>query len=113
MTIIDASVPGYYKGHRPGTGRDGSAPADVRALILTNGHSDHIGFAERLRRERRVPMSVHEADAALGRGRCRTGEGLRPGQAVELDSRPAAGALGTAVASVLSIWARIRSASRC
>ena len=46
----------------------GRTPADVRALILTHGHSDHIGFAERLRRERRIPVSVHEADAALARG---------------------------------------------
>src|ERR687890_739214 len=42
--------------------------ADVRALVLTHGHTDHIGFAERLRRERSVPVSVHEADAALARG---------------------------------------------
>jgi hypothetical protein len=42
--------------------------ADVRALVLTHGHTDHIGFAERLRREDHVPVSVHEADAALARG---------------------------------------------
>ena len=40
----------------------------MRALVLTHGHSDHIGFAERLRRERNVPVSVHETDAALARG---------------------------------------------
>ena len=41
---------------------------DVRSLVLTHGHSDHIGFAERLRSERGVPVRVHEADAALARG---------------------------------------------
>jgi glyoxylase-like metal-dependent hydrolase (beta-lactamase superfamily II) len=34
----------------------------------SHGHSNHIGFAERLRRERAVPVSLHEADAALARG---------------------------------------------
>ena len=41
---------------------------DVRALVLTHGHSDHIGFAERVRDEHGVPVSVHELDAALARG---------------------------------------------
>jgi glyoxylase-like metal-dependent hydrolase (beta-lactamase superfamily II) len=36
--------------------------------VLTHGHSDHIGFAERARRERGLPVSVHELDAALARG---------------------------------------------
>jgi hypothetical protein len=38
------------------------------ALVLPHGHSDHIGFAERLRNDRQVPVSIHEADAALARG---------------------------------------------
>jgi glyoxylase-like metal-dependent hydrolase (beta-lactamase superfamily II) len=68
VTIIDAGVPGYYR-HIPGElAAMGRTVADVRALVLTHGHTDHIGFAERLRRERSVPVSVHEADAALARG---------------------------------------------
>ena len=68
VTIIDAGVSGFYKDIDRELAAMGRTPADVRALVLTHGHTDHIGFAERLRRERGVPVSVHEADAALARG---------------------------------------------
>jgi glyoxylase-like metal-dependent hydrolase (beta-lactamase superfamily II) len=68
VTIIDAGVPGHYKEITRGLAAMGRTIADVHALVLTHGHTDHIGFAERLRRERRVPVSVHEADATLARG---------------------------------------------
>jgi glyoxylase-like metal-dependent hydrolase (beta-lactamase superfamily II) len=68
VTIIDAGVPGLYRGIPRELAAIGRTVADVRALLLTHGHTDHIGFAERLRRERRIPVSVHDADAALARG---------------------------------------------
>jgi glyoxylase-like metal-dependent hydrolase (beta-lactamase superfamily II) len=68
VTIIDAGVPGYYADLSRELALMGRSVTDVRALVLTHGHSDHIGFAERLRRERGIPVSVHEIDAALARG---------------------------------------------
>jgi len=67
VTIIDAGLSGYFKDIDRELAAMGRTAADVRALVLTHGHSDHMGFAERLRRERGVPVSVHEADAALAR----------------------------------------------
>ena len=68
VTIIDAGLSGYYRDLPRELARMGRTVDDVRALLLTHGHSDHIGFAERLRSQRQVPVSVHEADAALARG---------------------------------------------
>jgi glyoxylase-like metal-dependent hydrolase (beta-lactamase superfamily II) len=68
VTIIDAGVPGYWKLIPGALEKMGKSLDDVRAILLTHGHSDHIGFAERARRERGWPVSVHELDAALARG---------------------------------------------
>ena len=37
-------------------------------MILTHGDTDHVGFAERLRRDHGVPVFAHEADAPRARG---------------------------------------------
>jgi glyoxylase-like metal-dependent hydrolase (beta-lactamase superfamily II) len=68
VTIIDAAMPGFYSDIPDELAAMGRSIADVKALLLTHGHSDHIGYAERLRREHEVPVLVHEADAALARG---------------------------------------------
>ncbi len=68
VTIVDAGVPAYYGDLTAELAAMGRTIEDVRALVLTHGHDDHIGFAERLRAERGVPVSIHELDRALARG---------------------------------------------
>ncbi|HYV22391.1 MAG TPA: MBL fold metallo-hydrolase [Candidatus Bathyarchaeia archaeon] len=68
VTIIDAGAPGYWNDLPAELGAMGRSMADIRALVLTHAHIDHVGFAERLRSERRVPVSVHELDAKMARG---------------------------------------------
>jgi glyoxylase-like metal-dependent hydrolase (beta-lactamase superfamily II) len=68
VTIIDAGAPSYWGELPAELGAMGRSLDDVRAVVLTHGHSDHIGFAERIRRERGTPILVHELDAALARG---------------------------------------------
>jgi glyoxylase-like metal-dependent hydrolase (beta-lactamase superfamily II) len=68
VTVIDAGVSGYYGDLIRELAAMGRSIEDVRALVLTHGHPDHVGFAERVRAEHGVPVSVHELDAALTRG---------------------------------------------
>ncbi|HLX35678.1 MAG TPA: MBL fold metallo-hydrolase [Candidatus Limnocylindrales bacterium] len=66
ITVVDAGVPAYWGDLPAALTRIGRSLADVKAVLLTHGHSDHIGFAE-LARRAGVPVWVHELDAALAR----------------------------------------------
>jgi glyoxylase-like metal-dependent hydrolase (beta-lactamase superfamily II) len=68
VTIIDAGAPAYWGALPAELAAMGRSLDDVRAVVLTHAHTDHLGFAERIRRERQVPVRVHEADAAMARG---------------------------------------------
>ena len=67
VTIIDAGLPRYWRLLDSELARLGLTLDDVRALILTHGDTDHIGFAARLHRERGIPAYLHSADHARAR----------------------------------------------
>jgi glyoxylase-like metal-dependent hydrolase (beta-lactamase superfamily II) len=67
VTIIDAGLPRYWRLLNQELTRLGLTLDDVRALILTHGDSDHIGFAAQLYREKGIPAYLHPADADRGR----------------------------------------------
>lgn len=70
ITLIDAGLPGHWSDLRRELDALGRRLSDIRGVVLTHGDSDHIGFAERLRRDAGVPVFIHSADAH----RVRTGE---------------------------------------
>ena len=68
LTVIDAGLQGHWKDLLAELESMGRAPTDIRAVLLTHGDVDHVGFAERLRQEHGVPVYVGAADAAEARG---------------------------------------------
>jgi glyoxylase-like metal-dependent hydrolase (beta-lactamase superfamily II) len=79
VAIVDAGAPAYWGDLPAELSAMGRTLDDVRSVVLTHGHSDHIGFAERIRRERHTPILVHELDAALARGEVKNpARGLGP-----------------------------------
>ena len=68
VTVIDAGLPGHWRELLAELSSLGRSIDDVKGVILTHGDSDHIGFAERLRRDHGVPVFVHAADAERAKG---------------------------------------------
>lgn len=68
ITVVDSGLAGQWKDLLAELDALGRSLSDIRGLIITHGDSDHVGFAERLRREAGVPVYVHEADAERARG---------------------------------------------
>jgi glyoxylase-like metal-dependent hydrolase (beta-lactamase superfamily II) len=68
ITVIDAGLPGHWKDLTDELAAMERSVDDVRGVVLTHGDSDHVGFAERLRRDHGVPVHVHAADADRAKG---------------------------------------------
>lgn len=67
VTVIDAGLPGYWKLLNAELASIGKSLNNVRALVLTHGDTDHIGFAARLYHEKGIAAYVHTADVDRAR----------------------------------------------
>src|ERR1051326_6313154 len=54
LTLIDAGLPGQWPELQQELRRMGRSLENIRAVLLTHGDTDHIGFAARLHREKRT-----------------------------------------------------------
>ena len=66
VTVVDAGVPAYWHDLPDALASMGRTLADVRAIVMTHGHDDHRGFAERARQSG-IGSRVHHLDADLAR----------------------------------------------
>jgi glyoxylase-like metal-dependent hydrolase (beta-lactamase superfamily II) len=59
VTIVDAAFPRTWPLVGKALAAIGRTPADVRALVLTHAHFDHLGFATRAQQEWAIPVWAH------------------------------------------------------
>jgi glyoxylase-like metal-dependent hydrolase (beta-lactamase superfamily II) len=65
VTLVDAGLPTMWGMLLQLLEERARRPADVKAVVLTHGHFDHVGFALRAQKEWGVPVLVHNRDAYL------------------------------------------------
>jgi glyoxylase-like metal-dependent hydrolase (beta-lactamase superfamily II) len=67
LTVVDTGTPRSWRSLQGAVRQIGRSLKDIEAIVLTHAHFDHVGFAERARKELGVPVWVHEHDAELAR----------------------------------------------
>jgi glyoxylase-like metal-dependent hydrolase (beta-lactamase superfamily II) len=67
LAIVDTGHPRSWQSLQELLRRLGTSAASIEAVVLTHGHFDHMGFAERARTELRVPVYVHERELPVTR----------------------------------------------
>ena len=65
LTLVDAGVPTAWEPLHAALRSIGRALDHIEAVVLTHGHFDHVGIAERLRSQLDIPVYVHENDVPL------------------------------------------------
>jgi glyoxylase-like metal-dependent hydrolase (beta-lactamase superfamily II) len=67
VTVVDAALPRCWDTLLTSLDTLGRSRDDVRAVVLTHAHFDHVGFAERARTELGVPVYCHAEEVWLTR----------------------------------------------
>jgi glyoxylase-like metal-dependent hydrolase (beta-lactamase superfamily II) len=67
LVVVDAGFPGDYGQFKRELSQLGHQVSDVRAVLITHAHIDHLGFADLLRREGGATVHVPAGDSELAR----------------------------------------------
>jgi glyoxylase-like metal-dependent hydrolase (beta-lactamase superfamily II) len=78
LLLVDAGLPRHFSQLTQLLERLGRSLPDIKAVLLTHGHVDHLGIAERVRRQSGAPLWVHPADAAALKRPTRPAPGAEP-----------------------------------
>jgi glyoxylase-like metal-dependent hydrolase (beta-lactamase superfamily II) len=78
LTLVDAGLPGHVNQLTAALRGLGRYIGDIRAVLVTHGHPDHFGLAERLRQVAAAEVWVHALDAPILAAPRQTGRWWRP-----------------------------------
>jgi glyoxylase-like metal-dependent hydrolase (beta-lactamase superfamily II) len=67
LALVDAGAPGDWDVFVRTLRSIGRTLEDLECAVLTHAHSDHTGFAERVRSEAHATVRIHEADAEVAK----------------------------------------------
>lgn len=67
LTVVDTGLPRSWGSLLAALDALGRSTGDIEAVILTHAHFDHMGFAERARRELGVPLWAHAEELPMVR----------------------------------------------
>ena len=65
LTIVDAGMTKSWPSFERALSELGRSRSDVKAVVLTHAHFDHVGIAEQLRATLGIPVFAHELDVPL------------------------------------------------
>lgn len=63
--LVDTGVPGSANKILRALSQLGLQPADLALIILTHGHSDHVGSSDQLREQTGASVAIHAHDADI------------------------------------------------
>ena len=61
--LVDAGTPGKCRAFAKALDRAGVAPRDVKLIVVTHGHWDHVGSARDIRKLTGAGIAMHEREA--------------------------------------------------